>query len=204
MHRDESASVDSTPVLDWQVGSTLRWIDRPEEVDAAFDRGEPLVGVAVIALALNHVDADVILPRVSRAMESEDAEIRRQGVIALAHVARLHRTVDQRSLALLRAGPRGNEADDDLWSFVAHRRLPWCLAAPLHAAIDLDVPRRVAGLTADRSKSAFTIVRRWRDRAGSEVVRPAVGKPGSAPGPTRDVPAGAAKGHQCGSGTGSG
>ncbi|MGW6704089.1 hypothetical protein ACWGDE_04225 [Streptomyces sp. NPDC054956] len=127
MHRDESASVDSTPVLDWQDGSTLRWIDQPEEVDAAFDRGEPLVGVAVIALALNHADADVILPRVRKAMESKDAEIRRQGVIALAHVARLHRTVDQRSLALLRACPRGNEADDDLWSFVAHRRLPWWL-----------------------------------------------------------------------------
>ncbi|MGW4271868.1 hypothetical protein ACWEGQ_05775 [Streptomyces seoulensis] len=83
--------------------------------------------MAVIALALNHGDAAVILPRVGRALESEDAEIRRQGVLALAHVARLHRTVDQRSLALLRGCPRGNEADDDLWSYVAHRRLPWWL-----------------------------------------------------------------------------
>ncbi|WP_406007633.1 hypothetical protein OG440_16835 [Streptomyces sp. NBC_00637] len=124
MYPRERGSVDPRPVLNWQDGSTLRWIEQPGEVDAAFDRGEPLVGVAVIALALNHADADTILPRVRRALESEDPEIRRQGVVALAHVARLHRTVDRRSLALLRGCPRGNEADDDLWSFVAHRRLP--------------------------------------------------------------------------------
>ncbi|MGW2582035.1 hypothetical protein ACWCYZ_11965, partial [Streptomyces virginiae] len=51
-------------------------------------------------------------------------EVRRQGVIALAHVARLHRTVDRRCLELLRRCPHGNEADDDLWSFVPHRELP--------------------------------------------------------------------------------
>ncbi|MCM1976408.1 hypothetical protein [Streptomyces sp. G1] len=127
MHPEENGPADPAPVLNWQDGSTLRWTEQPEEVDAAFDRREPLVGVAVIALALNHADADAILPRVDKALESEDAEIRRQGVIALAHVARLHRTVDRRSLDLLRGCPRGNEADDDLWSFVAHRRLPWWL-----------------------------------------------------------------------------
>ncbi|MFK0256343.1 hypothetical protein [Streptomyces sp. NPDC090445] len=127
MHPDESGPVDSAPFLNRQDGSTLRWTDRPEEVDAAFGRGEPLVGVAVIALALNHADADAILPRVVKALESKDPEVHRQGVIALAHVARLHRTVDQRSLDLLRGCPRGNEADDDLWSFIAHRRLPWWL-----------------------------------------------------------------------------
>ncbi|MFF2230817.1 hypothetical protein [Streptomyces anulatus] len=127
MHPHESGSVNPAPVLNWQDGSTLRWIDRPEEVDAAFSRGEPLVGVAVIALALNHADADAILPRVGKALEAENPEVRRQGVIALGHVARLHRTVDRRSLDLLRGCPRGNEADDDLWSFVAHRRLPWWL-----------------------------------------------------------------------------
>ncbi|MFJ2821520.1 hypothetical protein ACIO7M_10440 [Streptomyces toxytricini] len=127
MHPDESGPVDPAPVLNWQDGSTLRWIDQPDEVDAAFDRGEPFVGVAVIALALNHADANTILSRVGKALASEDAEIRRQGVIALAHVARLHRTVDRQCLQLLRSCPRGNEADDDLWSFVAHRRLPWWL-----------------------------------------------------------------------------
>lgn len=127
MHPDENDPVGPAPVLHWRDGSTLRWIEEPEEVDRAFGRGEPLVGVAVIALALNHADADAILARVGKALEAEDPEVRRQGVIALAHVARLHRTVDRRCLDLLRGCPRGNEADDDLWSFVAHRRLPWWL-----------------------------------------------------------------------------
>lgn len=127
MHLGESSTFDPAPALNWQDASTLCWTDQPGEIDAAFDRGERLVGVALIALALNHADADAILPRVGKALESGDPEIRRQGVIALAHVARLHRTVDRRCLDLLRGCPRGNEADDDLWSFVDHRRLPWWL-----------------------------------------------------------------------------
>ncbi|MGP3632479.1 hypothetical protein ACTU45_03715 [Streptomyces sp. 24-1644] len=110
--------------MNWQNSSALLGTDRPEEVDAAFDREEHLVGVAVIGLALNHPDAHAILPRVARALESTDAELRHQGRVALAHVARLHRTVDGRCLELLRSQPRGNEADDDLWSYVPHRRLP--------------------------------------------------------------------------------
>lgn len=50
-----------------------------------------------------------------------------QGTVALAHVARLHHTVDPECLALLRTQPRGNEADDDLWDFVPRRNLPWWL-----------------------------------------------------------------------------
>ncbi|MFF2520705.1 hypothetical protein [Streptomyces liangshanensis] len=134
MHLEESGPVDPAPDLNWQDSSTLRWTEHPEDVDAAFDRGEPLVGVAVIALALNHADAGAILPRVNRALESENAETRRQGVIALAHTARLHRTADRRSLDLLRGFPRGNEADDDLWTFVPHRQLPWWLR--LHHYLD--------------------------------------------------------------------
>ncbi|MFD5411260.1 hypothetical protein [Streptomyces nojiriensis] len=99
-------------------------MDRPEIVLAAFRRGEPKVGVAVIGLALNHADPEAVLPVVATALESADREVRRQGVVALAHVARLHRTVDRRCLELLRGCPRGNEADDDLWSFVPHRELP--------------------------------------------------------------------------------
>lgn len=113
--------------MNWQNSSALLGTDRPEEVDAAFDRGEDLVGVAVIGLALNHPEATAILPRVARALESADAELRRQGRVALAHVARLHHTVDRRCLELLRSQPRGNEADDDLWSYVPHRRLPMWL-----------------------------------------------------------------------------
>ncbi|MGW6841834.1 hypothetical protein [Streptomyces sp. NPDC054958] len=109
---------------DWRSGSNLLGVDRPDVVLAAFERGEPMVGVAVIGLALNHADPAAVLPVVARAWESADREVRRQGVIALAHVARLHHTVDRRCLELLRRCPRGNEADDDLWSFVPHRELP--------------------------------------------------------------------------------
>ncbi|MFI8005558.1 hypothetical protein [Streptomyces sp. NPDC086010] len=113
--------------MHWQSGSALLGTDRPEEVDAAFDRAEELVGVAVIGLALNHPDAEAILPRVARALESDDDALRHQGRVALAHVARLHSTVDRRCLELLRSHPRGSEADDDLWGYVSHRRLPWWL-----------------------------------------------------------------------------
>ncbi|MFD7909199.1 hypothetical protein ACFV30_00485 [Streptomyces sp. NPDC059752] len=82
--------------LDWRGGSNLLAVDRPEVVLAAFRRGEPNVGVAVIGLALHHADPEAVLPVVARALESADREVRRQGVIALAHVARLHRTVDRR------------------------------------------------------------------------------------------------------------
>ncbi|WP_404961540.1 hypothetical protein [Streptomyces sp. 147326] len=109
---------------DWWGGLNLNEVERPEQVLAAFERGERSVGVAVIALALNHPDPAAVLPVVARALESADREVRRQGVVALAHVARLHRTVDRRCLDLLRRCPCGNEADDDLWSFVPHRGLP--------------------------------------------------------------------------------
>ncbi|WP_143681761.1 hypothetical protein [Actinacidiphila glaucinigra] len=75
--------------MNWADSSALMGTDRPEEVDAAFERGEPLVGVAVIGLALTHPDADAILPRVARALEAPHEELRHQGVVALAHVARL-------------------------------------------------------------------------------------------------------------------
>ncbi|WP_448316779.1 hypothetical protein [Streptomyces sp. CO7] len=143
MDTGQGDSAGRAPAVNWQDASTLRWVTRPVDVKIAFDRGEPLVGVAVIALALNHHDADAILPQVARAMTADDPEIRRQGVVALAHVARLHRTVDQRCVDLLRGFPRGNEADDDLWSFVDHRSLPWWLRR-YHAG------RRLRWLVRDR------------------------------------------------------
>lgn len=116
--------------VDWTDGlSVWRADHRPEDVAAAFERGESTVGVAVIALALNHPDPARVLPLVARAMESATPQTREQGVTALAHIARLHRTVDRRCLTLLRTCVRGNPADDDLWSFVDHRRLPLWLWA---------------------------------------------------------------------------
>jgi hypothetical protein len=112
---------------DWENGTGLIGVDDPATVDDAFDRGERHVGVAVIGLALNHPDPNAILRRVARALRSADPDTRQQATVALAHVARLHRTVNQECLDLLRARPRGNEADSDLWTFVPRRRLPWWL-----------------------------------------------------------------------------
>ncbi|TJZ57038.1 hypothetical protein FCH28_06075 [Streptomyces piniterrae] len=128
--RDEFllARAASGRAMNWQNSSALLGTDRPEEVDAAFDRGEELLGVALIGLALTHPDAAAILPRVARTLEhaltSDDARLRHQSIVALAHTARLHRTIDQRCLALLRRCPRGSEADMDVWGYVPHRRLP--------------------------------------------------------------------------------
>ncbi|MFG2983717.1 hypothetical protein ACGFYQ_21120 [Streptomyces sp. NPDC048258] len=99
-------------------------MDRPEQVVAAFARGESYVGVAVIAPALDHPGPAAVLPVAARAPASAHPEVRRQGVVALAHVARLHRTVDRRCAELPRSCPRGNEADGGLWSFAPHRELP--------------------------------------------------------------------------------
>ncbi|UZJ33255.1 hypothetical protein [Streptomyces endophytica] len=117
--------------MNWRESGPLLGTDRPEEVDAAFERGEELLGVAVIGLALTHPDPAAILPRVARtlerALESSDHGLRHQGLVALAHTARLHGTVDRRCLDLLRRCPRDSEADDDLWGYVPRRRLPWWL-----------------------------------------------------------------------------
>ncbi|GAA4225827.1 hypothetical protein GCM10022254_08600 [Actinomadura meridiana] len=111
--------------LDWSDGSAVWEADLlPTEVRAAFERGEEMAGVAVIALALNHPEPARVLPLVAMAMESSSPQIREQGLVAMAHTARLHRAVDRRCLALLRSCARGNPADDDLWSFVPHHRLP--------------------------------------------------------------------------------
>lgn len=122
---DHAEASEAGGNLDWADGSAVWRADLlPADVQAAFERGEDTVGVAVIALALNHPDPAQVLPLVAMAMESGSLQIREQGVVAMAHTARLHRAVDRRCLALLRSCARGNPADDDLWSFVSHRQLP--------------------------------------------------------------------------------
>lgn len=69
-------------VLDWENGTGLIGVDDPAIVDAAFERGERHVGVAVIGLALNHPDPDTILPRVARALRATDPELQRQGTVS--------------------------------------------------------------------------------------------------------------------------
>ncbi|GAA4853961.1 hypothetical protein [Kitasatospora terrestris] len=113
--------------MDWSSTTALMGTDRPEEVDAALDRSDPLAGVALIGLAVTHPDPANILPRVARALASDDPDLVHQATVALAHTARLHGTVDRACLDLLRRLPRGNEADDDIWAFVPRHRLPWWL-----------------------------------------------------------------------------
>jgi hypothetical protein len=117
--------------LNWDDHSALMGADRPEEIDEALARGEEMLGVAVIGLALTHPDARQILPRIAAVLEAAmaagDLELCRQAVLALGHTGRLHGVTDALCLELLRRQPRGNTADDDLWCYVPHRQLPWWL-----------------------------------------------------------------------------
>lgn len=117
--------------LNWEDYRALMGTDRPEEIDEALVRGEQLLGVAVIGLSLTHPDARQILPRIAAVLEAAmaagDQELCRQAVLSLGHTGRLHGVTDARCLELLRRQRRGNTADDDLWSFVPHRELPWWL-----------------------------------------------------------------------------
>lgn len=87
--------------LDWDGGGNLNLCREPGDVDAAFDRGEERVGVALIALVYNNPDTDEVLPRVARGLRSPNPETRRQSLLALMHTARLHGRVDATTLELL-------------------------------------------------------------------------------------------------------
>lgn len=113
--------------MNWSSHSALLGTDRPEEIDAALDRADPLAGVALIGLAMTHPDPGQILPRIAHAYAIGGDQLTQQATVATAHVARLHRTTSPEVLAHVRSRRRGNEADMDLWSFVPHRRLPWWL-----------------------------------------------------------------------------
>ncbi|GAA2838896.1 hypothetical protein GCM10010441_74140 [Kitasatospora paracochleata] len=113
--------------MDWTSDGALMGTDRPEEVDAALDRADPKAGIALIGLAVTHPDPANILPRVARGLAADDPDLVHQATVALGQTARLHGIVDRTCLDLLRRLPRGNEADDDLWTFVPRRRLPWWL-----------------------------------------------------------------------------
>ncbi|WP_406079209.1 hypothetical protein [Micromonospora sp. NBC_00858] len=92
---------DAEPVnLDWERGGNLNRCREPGDVDAAFDRGEEHVGVALIALVHNNPDTDAVLPRVARGL-SPNPETRRQSLLALMHTARLHGRVDAITVELL-------------------------------------------------------------------------------------------------------
>jgi hypothetical protein len=152
--------------MNWRDFSALMGTDRPEDVDAAFDRGEDMVGVSVIGLSLSHPDPQVTLRRVARALDHNRIEVRRQGATALAHVARLHGVVSRECLEVLRRHP--NEvAEDDLWTFIPHHKLPaWLWWRRIRTRAGRRVPR----------------ARRTR-LAGCAGPRPAATRPRSARGP---------------------
>lgn len=127
--------------VDWHDYAALMGIARPEDLDAAFDRGEDMVGVAVIGLALSHPDPVPVLQRVARALDHNRLEVRRQGATALAHVARIHGVVSRECLDVLRRHP-DEVAEDDLWTFIAHHRLPaWLWWRRVRSRAGRRVPR---------------------------------------------------------------
>jgi hypothetical protein len=104
-----------------------------DQVDAAFDRGDPLVGVAVIGLSLCHDDAEVIAPRARRAIASGEQQLRCQGLTAVSHMVRRTGEIDDVTLETLRpllhdlnpvVREHAGSIVADVWIFVPHPRLP--------------------------------------------------------------------------------
>ncbi|WP_239138922.1 hypothetical protein [Actinoplanes regularis] len=58
----------------WFIGSRTGVVERPEMVDEAVDRNDEFVGVALLALVLNHPESAVVLPRIKRALASPSAK----------------------------------------------------------------------------------------------------------------------------------
>jgi hypothetical protein len=113
--------------IDWATGRGLLAVDDPAEVDNAFARNEKHVGIAVVGLALNNEDLDVVAPRVVRAIESDDVETRRLGFTAAGHSARLFEVLDPRVGEVLRRFRKDGIAAtalDDVLQYVPFRQLP--------------------------------------------------------------------------------
>jgi hypothetical protein len=113
--------------IDWATGQGLLAVDDPAEVDSAFARNEKHVGIAVVGLALNNENLDVVAPRVVRAIESDDVETRRLGFTAAGHSVRLFEALDPRIAVMLhrfRKDDVASTALDDVLQYLAYRRLP--------------------------------------------------------------------------------
>ncbi|MFG2790527.1 hypothetical protein [Streptomyces sp. NPDC048419] len=98
----------------------------PAALDAAFDRGEPDLGSAVVGLAFN-CSLEEASPRIVRAMGLADADQRGFAFTAAGVVARRHGELTAELYAALRAeGPNGLAvyAIGDTLTFVPFRKLP--------------------------------------------------------------------------------
>jgi hypothetical protein len=123
---------------DEATGQGFDACDCPSTVDAALDGEERGAGTALLYLVLDEFHpACVVLPRVKRGLRARDAQIRANALQSLGHFGRLHRMIDEESVALLRRALRdrtrigryplwgyaGNAADD-IATFVPRHRLP--------------------------------------------------------------------------------
>ncbi|CCK28214.1 hypothetical protein BN159_3835 [Streptomyces davaonensis JCM 4913] len=110
----------------WATGEGLLGMDDPVEVDAAFERGEPYLGTAVIGLAFN-CSLEEASPRIVRAMQLPDPGQRGFAFTAAGAAARLNGALTPELYAALREeGPGGfaEHAIRDTLTFVPFRQLP--------------------------------------------------------------------------------
>ncbi|MGW2686031.1 hypothetical protein ACWC6I_23100 [Streptomyces sp. NPDC001414] len=115
-----------TSEWDWRNGQGLLAFDDPEEWDAAFERGEPHLGTAVIGLAF-HSPLEGASPRIVRAMRLPDGLQRANAFVAAGHAARLNGGLTPELFAALRAEGLGGVAEHpirDTLTFVPFRDLP--------------------------------------------------------------------------------
>ncbi|MEU6679593.1 hypothetical protein [Streptomyces sp. NPDC046853] len=111
---------------DWTSGEGLLGMDDPAEWDAAYERGEPHLGTAVIGLAFNCTLPEAS-PRILRAMRLPDRGQRGFAYTAAGTAARLNGELTPELYAALRAeGHRGfsESAVDDTLDYVPFRKLP--------------------------------------------------------------------------------
>ncbi|MBU2664014.1 hypothetical protein KOI35_10985 [Actinoplanes bogorensis] len=135
-------------------------------------------GVALLALALNHPDPDVVLPRIRRALASSSPQTRANALQSLGHVARLHRTIDADLIGRLRSALRDRSrlhrtelrayaanAADDVAMFVPRRDLPrWLRRA--YPGPRLSSRAGGTGRTGGRARPGSRSSRRTAGRAG--------------------------------------
>jgi hypothetical protein len=113
---------------DWGSGEGLLGLDDPDEWDAAFERGEPHLGTAVIGLAFQ-CSLEEASPRIVRAMRLSDRDQRGFAFTAAGVAARLNGELTPELYAALRAEGTGRmsiaeNAIDDTLDHVPFRQLP--------------------------------------------------------------------------------
>lgn len=86
----------------WFIGSWIGVVEQPEAVDEAVDRNDKYAGVALLALVLNHPEAEVVLPRIKQALASPSDQTRANALQSLGHYARLHGSIDGELVRRLR------------------------------------------------------------------------------------------------------